>query len=290
MQFVGDTVAEPVVAALTNLQPNTTYHYRLVALGGGGSAQSADRTFTTAAVTQPPPPPPPPAAACSNGVDDDRDGFADRADPRCHADGDPRNDASYQPRGTTEAPVDDPARVCRSGGLALVSAERTSQGRRIALRRVADPGQAGQRVGLYAGGRRVGNGLVRASGSFTGSLAAPRRGAPALRYQARLGTRRSRSLAVRRRLADVRLALAGGRVVLSGRTVGRRPRSVELLGREGCGAFKRLATARVGRTGRFSVSAAAFGGVDIATYRVRIAGAGAAGARESTPPRAIALR
>ena len=290
VQFVADTVAEPVVAALTNLQPNTTYHYRLVAAGGGGSATSADRTFTTAAVTQPPPPPPPPAAACSNGVDDDRDGFADSADPRCHADGDPRNRASYRPQGATEAPADDPVRVCRSGGLALVSAERTSQGRRIRLRGVADPAQAGQRVGLYAGGRRLGSARVRANGSFAGSLAAPRRGGSGLRYQARLGTRRSQSLAVQRRLAGVRLSLSGGRVVLSGRIVGRRPRSVELLGREGCGSFKPLATARVSGSGRFSLSAAAFGAVDIATFRVRIAAAGAVGARESTPPAAIALR
>lgn len=291
VQFVADAVAEPVAAALTNLQPNTTYHYRLVAAGGGGSATSADRTFTTAALPQPPPPPPPPAAAaCSNGVDDDRDGFADGDDPRCHADGDPRNDATYQRQGTTEAPVDDPARVCRSGGLALVSAERTSQGRRIRLRGVANPAQAGARVGLYAGGRRVGTALVRADGSFSGSLAAPRRGGSGLRYQARLGTRRSQSLAVQRRLAGVRLSLTDGRVVLSGRTVGRRPRSVELHGREGCGTVKRLATARVSRSGRFSLSAPAFGAVDIATYRVRIAAAGAAGARESTPLAAIALR
>jgi hypothetical protein len=95
---------------------------------------------------------------------------------------------------------------------------------------------------------------------------------------------------VQRRLAGVRLAVDGGRVVLSGRTVGRRPRSVELLGRQGCGTFRRLDTARVSRTGRFRLSAAPFTGVDIASYRVRIVAAGAAGVREGTPPRAIVLR
>ena len=285
--FVGDPVAEPVSAALTNLQPSTTYHFRLVAAGGGGSAQSTDRTFTTAPVpVQPPPPPPPPAAACSNGRDDDRDGFADGADPRCHADANPRNAASYRPQAPSEAPVDDPTLVCRSGGLALVSAEPASQGRRVRLRGVANPSQAGRRVDLHAGTRRVGTALVRANGSFSATVAAA-----SVRYHARLGANRSQTLAVQRRLAGVRLSVSGGRVVLSGRTVGRRPRSVELLGRAaGCGGFKRLASVRVGRSGRFSLSAALFGDVDIAAYRVRIAAAGAAGARESTPPRAVVLR
>jgi len=291
-QFVADAVAEPVIAALTNLQPSTTYHFRLVAAGGGGSAQSADRTFTTAAVpVQPPQPPPPTPAACSNGRDDDRDGFADGADPRCHADANPRNATSFQPQGPSEAPVDDPTLVCRSGGLTLVSAERTSQGRRIRLRGVANPSEAGKRVGLYADARRVGTAPVRANGSFSATVAAPRRSAASARYHARLGASRSQTLAVQRRLAGVRLSVSGSRVVLSGRTVGRRPRSVELLGRAaGCGAFKRLAIARVRRNGSFTVSAAAFGDVDIAAYRVRIAAAGAAGARESTPPRAVMLR
>ncbi|HEX2772726.1 MAG TPA: hypothetical protein VHN18_09890 [Micromonosporaceae bacterium] len=287
-QFVAGAVAQPVSAALTNLQPSTTYHFRLVAEGGGGSAQSADRTFTTAPVAVQPPPGP---AACSNGRDDDRDGFADGADPRCHADANPRNAASYQPQAPSEAPVDDPTLVCRSGGLALVSAERTSQGRRIRLRGVANPSQAGQRVDLYAGTRRVGTALVRANGSFSATVAARRGSAASARYHARLGANRSQTLSVQRRLAGVRLSVSGGRVVLSGRTVGRRPRSIELLGRPaGCGAFKRLATVRVSRNGSFSLSAAAFGDVDIAAYRVRIAAAGAAGARESTPPRAVMLR
>jgi hypothetical protein len=56
--------------------------------------------------------------------------------------------------------------------------------------------------------------------------------------------RRSQSIAAQRRFARVRLVGTGGRVVL----VGRRPRSVELLGRAGgCGTFQRLATVRVRR-------------------------------------------
>jgi hypothetical protein len=45
-----------ISAAVTGLQPATTYHYRLAATNANGTAASADRTFTT------PPAPPPPAA------------------------------------------------------------------------------------------------------------------------------------------------------------------------------------------------------------------------------------
>ena len=289
VQAADSSSPAPVSAALTGLQPATTYHYRLVASSGGGSAQSADRTFTTAALPVPPPPPPPPA--CSNGLDDDRDGFADAADPRCHADGNRRNAASYRPQTASEAPVDNPLVACSAGGLALVSAELIDGRRRIRLRGVADPGQAGKRVGLYAGGRRAGDARVQTNGSFQATFRAARRAPARVRYQARLGTRRSQSLVAQRRFAGVKLAVSGGKVVLSGRTVGRRPRSVELRGRAGgCGAFKTLATARVRANRTFSVSATAFADVDIATFRVRIAAAGAAGARESTAPQAIRLR
>lgn len=44
-----------VSAGLTQLQPSTTYHYRLVATNPSGSSQGADRTFTTLAPGQAPP-------------------------------------------------------------------------------------------------------------------------------------------------------------------------------------------------------------------------------------------
>ena len=285
VQDVDSSSALPLSAAVANLRPATTYHYRLIATNGAGSVQSGDRTFTTAANPLPPPRP-----ACSNGIDDDRDGFADRDDPRCHSDADRRNARTYRPLTATEAPVDNPVLACSSGGLALVSVELGS-GRRIRLRGIADPAQAGRRVAIHAKGRRVANARVQPDGSFAASFRAAGRSAALGRYQARLGTRRSQSVAVQRRLANIVLQASSGTVTLSGRTVGRRPRSVELLGRAGgCGSFKRLATVRVGATGRFTLSAAAFGDLDIATYRVRIAAQGAAGQHESTPPRAVALR
>ena len=145
--------ATPVSAALTGLQPATTYHYRLVASSDGGDAQSPDRTFTTAAQ----PPPPVPAPACSNGRDDDRDGSTDGRDPRCHSDGDPRNAASYRPLAASESPRDDPVLACSAKGLAIVSAELVSKRRRVRIRGLADPSLAANgRSGSTLGPRRVG--------------------------------------------------------------------------------------------------------------------------------------
>ena len=45
---------EPVQAALSNLTPQTTYHYRLVATNTEGTAEGADRTFRTADAPRPP--------------------------------------------------------------------------------------------------------------------------------------------------------------------------------------------------------------------------------------------
>jgi streptogramin lyase len=286
VQSVSAPSATPVSAAVTNLLPSTTYHFRLIALSGGGDATSPDRAFTTLAT--PPAPQPPP---CSNGRDDDRDGFADTADPRCHSDGDARNGASYLPLTGTEQPVDDPLLVCSAKGIALTSAELVSQRRRVRVRGVAGAAQAGKRVAIYAAARRVAAARVGSDGSFAVTFGAPRRNPAGGRYEARLGSRRSQSIAVQRRLAGVRLTVSGATVTLSGRTIARRPRSVELLGRAGgCGAFARLAITRVRSNGTFTLTAAASTGVDIAAYRVRVAASGAAGARESTAPRSIALR
>ncbi len=57
----GGTAGQAVAFDLGGLQPDTTYHYRVVATNGGGTVQGEDRTFTTAAVHVTPPvdvPPP----------------------------------------------------------------------------------------------------------------------------------------------------------------------------------------------------------------------------------------
>jgi len=47
------TVGVPATAQITGLQPNTTYHYRLIAVNTGGVMQGLDRTFTTPAAVAP---------------------------------------------------------------------------------------------------------------------------------------------------------------------------------------------------------------------------------------------
>ena len=52
-------------AALTGLQPSTTYHYRVVGLRDGRRYEGGNATFTTAPAT---PPPPPPTVATSAAI------------------------------------------------------------------------------------------------------------------------------------------------------------------------------------------------------------------------------
>ena len=51
--------ADPVSAALTGLQANTTYYYRITATNTAGTSNGTQGTFTTGSSASPPPPPPP---------------------------------------------------------------------------------------------------------------------------------------------------------------------------------------------------------------------------------------
>jgi phosphodiesterase/alkaline phosphatase D-like protein len=58
--------AQSESAALSGLLPNTTYHYRLVAVNATGTTQGLDQTFTTTAAAVPPTV----ATAAASGIDD----------------------------------------------------------------------------------------------------------------------------------------------------------------------------------------------------------------------------
>jgi hypothetical protein len=50
----------PVTSRIANLMPNTTYHFRIVAVSSAGRSQTSDQTLTTLPLPPPPPAPPPP--------------------------------------------------------------------------------------------------------------------------------------------------------------------------------------------------------------------------------------
>jgi hypothetical protein len=61
------TTPQTVSAALTGLDPGTTYHFRIIAFNASGVATGTDQTFTTTG--SPPPPSTPPTATTGVGTD-----------------------------------------------------------------------------------------------------------------------------------------------------------------------------------------------------------------------------
>ncbi len=65
--FGPDTAEHAVSAALANLSPGTTYHFRAVATNAVGIAAGPDQTFTTTAPAEPRVTPPPTKKTCKKG-------------------------------------------------------------------------------------------------------------------------------------------------------------------------------------------------------------------------------
>lgn len=199
---------------------------------------------------------PPSRPECSDGIDQDRDGLVDGADPQCRAG-----------RGV-EGPADDPRLACSGRQLVLIDVVRTS-GRRVALRGLADRGLAGRRVTLVADGRRIATARIAASGTFAATARAVRGGAT--RFQARLGSRRSLNLKLSRRTVAAQARRVGAQVQMTGRVSGeRRGARVELLAARGCRAYTPIATAKLRADGRFTVRGTPPIDVDIAVFRARV--------------------
>jgi len=175
--------------------------------------------------------------------------------------------------------------ACREARLVLTTVRR--QGQRVRLAGVADRALAGRTVELVARGRVVGRAVAGADGAFAVTVPAPSaRAARTIRYRARLGAEESYALELERHARVRNAAVRDGAVVLAGRVRGaRRGARVELLGRpDGCTRFAVIGRARLGRGGRFRVSAAPFAGA--AVYRVRTTLR--SGARTYTVPRVVA--
>ena len=163
---------------------------------------------------------------------------------------------------------------CAAGELTLLNVRRV--GRRVRLTGVAERTLAGAPVNIVEGGLVVARTTIRPDGTFAVRVRVPAsRGGRVLRYQAQLGTLRSRNLRLKRRMVTTSARLQGGRIVVAGRVAGA-PRTgtrplVRLLARpRGCGTRStQIGRARLRRDGSFRVSGAPLPGVDVAVYQAR---------------------
>jgi hypothetical protein len=246
-------------------------------VSGTTGTRAGDGRITLDPHAGPPPAPPPPE--CANGIDDDRDGLTDAADPRCAGN-----------RGA-EGPVDNPLIACTEREVVLTNVVREEA--RVRLTGVADPSFQGRVAQLLADGVRRGAARVGPDGTFAGSLPLPTpRASRTIRYSALLDRRFSRALRLTRRMSVTAARATAGQVVLAGRVRGARGRRpvVTLLGLTGgCNRRRYVAVgrARLRRDGTFVVAAAPFPGLAIALYRARTT---FPGGRTFTLPQAIRLR
>lgn len=149
-------------------------------------------------------------------------------------------------------------------------------GRRVRLNGLAERTLAGAPVSIVEGGVVVARTTIGPDGRFGTRVRVPAgRGGRVLRYQAKLGTLRSRNVRLKRRMILRSARLSGGRIVLTGRVTGAPRRGtrplVRLLARpRGCGTRRiQVGTARLRPDGTFRVSGLPLPGVDVAVYQAR---------------------
>ena len=228
-------------------------------------------------------PPTPPASseggaggtACSDGRDNDGDGVADARDPGCLS----SPSGGYAAGDGSE--VDDLGELtgtqlalrCAGARLRLVDV-RPASGDKVALRGAAQPRYAGKRVTLSLTSTRtkVATTTVAGDGSFNATVKAPRRSQRgSARYEAAIGSVRSRAVKLARRAAITSAAVRGGRVTLSGQIVRplARPVAPVVITRQvGCGRSAAVARVRPRSNGSFRVTVPAPSGVRAAIFRV----------------------
>ena len=274
---VADPTSGPIAATLSGAADTTTAGKKTLSLTGEDVAGNTTIVACAYEVV---------LGACENGIDDDRDGFIDAKDPQC-----------AKGRGK-EDPVDNPIVACAKRQLVLVDVLLANRGRKVRLVGIADPDLAGRKVTIRQGARKVATATIATDGTFATRARAPRRkDRKRARYQAVLGRSKSLNLKLDRRVITSTARVSRGKVVFSGRVVGRRLKKrpmVELLARrQGCSnaGFVRVARARLGRDGRFKVTAGLLDDVDIAVYRVRTqARTGRRSVRTFSLPRPVKLR
>jgi hypothetical protein len=170
--------------------------------------------------------------------------------------------------------------LCDSS-VAITGLSRT--GRRVRISGFTERRFAGRRVTLTAGGKRVARPKVKADGSFSARVKAPRgRSAGKTTYRARVAGQRSKVLRLGRPLTLTSVKRVAGGTRVRGRLSGRNhaSRKLRVMRAISCSSQKRVKTIRTDRRGRFSVKLARPAKGTTVAYRLRTA---------SGTPRSVSL-
>ena len=157
----------------------------------------------------------------------------------------------------------------------LVLENVLSRNGRVALSGFADRRLAGRRVAIVfaSSGATVAHATVKADGAFATSAPLPPlrvRASNRTRYVATLGSERSLSLKLARRMVVESLVARSGSVTIRGHVVAPLPRkaTVTVTQRLSCTSFRRVGTTKMRAGGAFTAKVAAPAGQGAAVYRL----------------------
>ena len=187
---------------------------------------------------------------------------------------------------TAAAPAGDVRGEQSAGDQLLACSDRSivledvvAGARRVSLLGVADRSFAGRTVELFFAATRkvVARAVVGADGRFAATAPLPPkrlRASNAARYEARIGTVRSKSLKLARRMVVTAIRAAGGKVTVSGRVIGplakrKADRAIVLERRVTCSKLERAGVTQPRRDGGFTITVPAPAGGAGAVYRLR---------------------
>lgn len=235
-----------VSAALSGLEPGTTYHYRLVGTNADGTSYGADETFTTVAGT--------PTGKTEN---------------------------KETPTTTTTSMTSSVADLESSRALACTTAQVAlinviPQGSHVLITGAARQVLAGKQVSikLLSTGKVVATPTVTPAGTFSATVPLPPakvRYSNNTRYQASVHGLSSLALKLERRMYMTHATLSGSHVAIAGRVTGSfHPGTlVHITLRVTCARYKTVATVKLTKAGTFSATVPAPSGASsqIAVYR-----------------------
>ena len=247
-QAVGSGEAGVAVsAALTDLSPETTYYYRVVAKDTAGLGEGNPKMFTTPAATPTTHTPSPTTTTTAT---------------------------TTTPVVTTVAPQPSPVLECTTAQVALINVVQKSS--HVLITGAARLSLVGKRVSIkfLASGKTVASATIAANGSFSASAPLPPakiRESNRARYEASVGSTHSLNLKLTRRMYMTSATRSGAHVLLSGYVTGsfKAGALVKILARVTCSSEQVVAKVKLTRAGKFSATVPAPKGAasQIAVYR-----------------------